>query len=110
MNNENCNSNSLSSGQLDQLRNETVGLAVSWIKSGTQYYTMRQTVNEYLDAIHANTGMDDEGTVARRKIATQVIVIRSIRELSEEEQDRLQSELYRIAEDDAPKREYGNKR
>ena len=89
---------------LDELYKKVVQLGVLWIKTGTQYSELRDSVNKCMEQSHANLGINEECTIGRRKLVSQRIVIRSIRFLNSTQLDKLQSELYRISSEDVPRK------
>lgn len=87
--------------QFTQLENNAVNASICWIKNDTGYFTMERTVNEYLDAIGANTapGNDPELISGRRALAVQRLAIKSIHALDSSELQRLDVRLKEIALD-----------
>ena len=84
-----------------------VDLAVHWAKTGLRQFSMRDAVNDYMKEVGANKAMTDESIIDRRRICAQQLTIRSIAFLSKDELQRVEQELKRIAEDDAPKQQLG---
>ncbi len=54
--------------------------------------------------------MTDESIIDRRRICAQQLTIKSIAFLSKDELHKVEQELKRIAEDDAPKQQLGMRR
>ena len=79
-------------------------LAVSYINTGNGYFRMRDAFNGLAEQCGANKGINDEATVGRRKLLAQSVCIECISRLSNHSNDRLQGELYVIAEDISPRR------
>ena len=79
-------------------------LAVSYINTGNGYFRMRDAFNQLAEQCGANKGINDEATVGRRKLLAQSVCIECISRLSNHSNDRLQGELYVIAEDISPRR------
>ena len=79
-------------------------LAVSYINTGNGYFRMRDAFNQLAEQCGANKGINDEATVGRRKLLAQSVCIECISRLSSHSNDRLQGELYVIAEDISPRR------
>ncbi len=94
----------LSNEQLDMMRDRAVDLAVNWAKSGIGYFTMRQSVKDYLAACGCDDAVDHnhEAIVHGRRAAVMEIDIRSIAQLDKQQEQRLHDELIGIAESDAP--------
>lgn len=94
----------LSNEQLDMMRDRAVDLAVNWAKSGIGYFTMRQSVNDYLAACGCDDAVDHnhEAIVHGRRAAALEINVRSIALLDKVQEQQLHDELIRIAESDAP--------
>ena len=84
-----------------------VDLAVHWAKTGLRQFSMRDAVNDYMEKVGANQAMTDESIIDRRRICAQQLTIRSIAFLSKDELHKVEQELKRIAEDDAPKQQLG---
>ena len=84
-----------------------VELAVHWAKTGLRQFSMRDAVNDYMKEVGANNAMSNESIIGRRKICAQQLTIKSIAFLSKDELQRVEQELKRIAEDDAPKQQLG---
>lgn len=80
-----------------------VELAVHWAKTGLRQFSMRDAVNDYMKEVGANKAITDESIIDRRRICAQQLTIRSIAFLSKDELHKVEQELKRIAEDDAPK-------
>lgn len=79
-------------------------LAVSYINTGNGYFRMRDAFNGLAEQCGANKGINDEATAGRRKLLAQSVCIECISRLSSHSNDRLQGELYVIAEDISPRR------
>lgn len=88
-------------------QNLAVELAVHWAKTGLRQFSMRDAVNDYMEEVGANKAMSDESVIDRRRICAQQLTIRSIASLSKDELHKVEQELKRIAEDDAPKQQLG---
>ena len=84
-----------------------VDLAVHWAKTGLRQFSMRDAVNDYMKEVGANKAMTDESIIDRRRICAQQLTIKSIAFLSKDELHKVEQELKRIAEDDAPKQQLG---
>lgn len=87
-----------------------VELAVHWAKTGLRQFSMRDAVNDYMEEVGANQAMTDESIIDRRRIFAQQLTIKSIAFLSKDELHKVEQELKRIAEDDAPKQQLGMRR
>ena len=68
---------------------------------------MRDAVNDYMKEVGADNAMSNESIIGRRKICAQQLTIKSIAFLSKDELQRVEQELKRIAENDAPKQHRG---
>ena len=79
-------------------------LAVSYINTGNGYFRMSDAFNDLAEQCGANKGINDEATIGRRKILAQSVCVECISRLSRQANDRLQGELYVIAEDISPRR------
>lgn len=88
-------------------QNLAVELAVHWAKTGLRSFSMRDAVNDYMEEVSANKAMSEEGIIDRRRICAQQLTIKSIAFLNRDELLKVEQELKRIAEDDAPKQHRG---
>ena len=79
-------------------------LAVNYINTGFGYFRMRDAFNDLAEQCGANKGINDEATIGRRKILAQSVCVECISRLNSHSNDRLQGELYVIAEDISPRR------
>lgn len=79
-------------------------LSVHYANTGNGYFRMRDAFNDLAEQCGANKGINDEATIGRRKILAQSVCIECISRLSRQANDRLQGELYVIAEDISPRR------
>lgn len=79
-------------------------LAVNYINTGNGYFRMSDAFNILAEQCGANKGINDEATIGRRKILAQSVCVECISRLSGQANDRLQVELYVIAEDIPPRR------
>ena len=84
-----------------------VELVVHWAKTGLRQFSMSDAANDYMKEVGANQAMTDESIIDRRRICAQQLTIKSISFLSKDELQRVEQELKRIAEDDAPKQHRG---
>ena len=84
-----------------------VEMAVHWPKTGLRQFSMRDAVNDYMEEVGANNAMTDESIIDRKRICAQQLTIKSIAFLSKDELQRVEQELKRIAENDAPKQHRG---
>ncbi len=87
-----------------------VELAVHWAKTGLRQFSMRDAVNDYMEEVGANQAMTDESIIDRLRICAQQLTIKSIAFLSKDELHKVEQELKKIAEDDAPKQQLGMRR
>lgn len=87
-----------------------VELAVHWAKTGLRQFSMRDAVNDYMEEVGANQAMTDESIIDRIRICAQQLTIKSIAFLCKDELHKVEQELKRIAEDDAPKQQLGMRR
>ena len=79
-------------------------LSLSYINTGNGYSRRRDPFNGLAEQCGANKGINDKATVGRRKLLAQSVCIECISRLSSHSNDRLQGELYVIAEDISPRR------
>ena len=84
---------------------------IYWAKTGMRQFTMRDAVNNYLEACGANRpSIGGEETIfAHRKITTNRLAIDCIYALSKEELSKVDRELENIV-GDLPKQGYGMRR
>ena len=82
-------------------RKAAVDALIYWAKTGTRQFTMRDAVNDYLEASGANRPSigGKETILARRKIAANRLAIDCICALSKEELSKVDRELEGIVGD-----------
>ena len=79
-------------------------LSVHYANTGCGYFRMRDAFNDLAEQCGANKGINDEATIGRRKILAQSVCFECISRLNRQANDRLQGELYVIAEDISTRR------
>ena len=79
-------------------------LAVRYINTANGYFRMRDAFNQLAEQRGANKRINDEATLGRSKPLAQSVCIACISRLSSHSNDRLQGELYVIAEYISPRR------
>jgi len=87
--------------ELSTLKESAVCASVQWAKTGLGYFTMRDKVNEYLEASGVNNAIcdDQEAILYGRRAAALAVNIASIRFLTKSEEKKLNAALTSIAED-----------
>ena len=92
-------------------RKAAVDALIYWAKTGMRQFTMRDAVNDYLEASDANRPSigGKETILAHRKIAANRLAIDCIYALSKEELSKVDRELEGIV-GDAQRQGYGMKR
>ena len=92
-------------------RKAAVDALIYWAKTGMRQFTMRDAVNNYLEASGANRPSigGEETILAHRKIAANRLAIDCIYALSKEELSKVDRELEGIV-GDLPKRNVGMRR
>ena len=92
-------------------RKAAVDALIYWAKTGMREFTMRDAVNDYLEASGANRPSigDEETILAHRKIAANRLAIDCIYALTRSELSKIDRELEAIA-NDIPKESKGVKR
>lgn len=86
---------------LSALKESAVSSSVHWVKTGFGYFTMRDKVNDYLEATGVNRAISDDQEAIRygREAAALSINIGAIHLLNKAEEQKLNEELMRIADD-----------
>lgn len=86
---------------LSALKESAVSSSVHWAKTGFGYFTMRDKVNDYIGATGANRAISDDQAAIRygREAAALAINIGAIHLLNKAEEQKLNEELMRIADD-----------
>lgn len=86
---------------LSALKESAVSSSVHWVKTGFGYFTMRDKVNDYLEATGVNRAISDDQEAIRygREAAALSINIDAIHLLNKAEEQKLNEELMRIADD-----------
>ena len=101
----------MSEQQNNSPRQAAVNALISWAKTGMRQFTMRDAVNDYLEASGANRPSigGEETILAHRKIAANRLAIDCIYALSKEELSKADRELEDIV-GDLPRRNVGMRR
>jgi len=94
----NKNNSTLSQEQYDILQDRVTTLCVHYIKTGFGWFSMRDAFDDFCERSGANKGINDECTIGRRKLMAQSICIKAISSLDRVAVDRLEAELYKMAE------------
>ena len=101
----------MTDNEYSKTRKAAVDALIYWAKTGMRQFTMRDAVNNYLEASGANRpSIGGEETIfAHRKIAATRLGIDCIYALSKEELSKVDRELENIV-GDLPKQGYGMRR
>ena len=101
----------MTDNEYSKTRKAAVDALIYWAKTGMRQFTMRDAVNNYLEASGANRPSigGEETILAHRKIAANRLAIDCIYALSKEELSKVDSELENIV-GDLPKQGYGMRR
>ena len=101
----------MSEQQNNSPRQAAFNALISWAKTGWGYYSMRDTVDNYLESCGANRlSIGGEETIlAHRKIAANRLPIDCIYALSKEELSKVDRELEDIV-GDVPRQQVGMRR
>ena len=101
----------MTDNEYSKTRKAAVDALIYWAKTGMRQFTMRDAVNNYLEASGANRpSIGGEETIfAHRKIAAHRLAIDCIYALSKEELSKVDRELENIV-GDLPKQGYGMRR
>ena len=101
----------MTDSQYSKSRKVAVDALIYWAKTGMREYTMRDAVNDYLEASGANRPSigGEETILAHRKIAANRLAIDCIYALTRSELSKIDRELEAIA-NDIPKESKGVKR
>lgn len=91
----------MNQNEIEKARALAVDSLIHWGKTGWCYYTMRNAVNNYLEAIGANrTSIDSEdGIKSHRRIAAKGLAIQCITPLTSGQLAKVDHELDEIADD-----------
>ena len=90
-------------------KEQAVKLSVLWAKTGLRELSMRDAVNDYIEATGANHAIDnDEQAIlyGRRAVALR-ISIEAINSLNKDELQRLDRKLMEIVSEDMPRQQHG---
>ena len=101
----------MTDNEYSKARKVAADALIYWAKTGMRQFSMRDAVNDYLEASGANRpSIGGEGTIlAHRKIAANRLAIDCIYALSKEELSKVDRELEDIVWD-VPRQGYGMKR
>ena len=100
----------MTDNEYSKTRKVAVDALIYWAKTGMREFTMRDAVNDYLEASGAPPPIGGEETIlAHRKIAANRLAIDCIYALSKEELSKVDRELEGIVED-LPGQNYSLKR
>ena len=101
----------MTDNEYSKARKAAVDALIYWAKTGMREFTMRDAVNNYLEACGANRPSigGEETILAHRKIAANRLAIDCIYALSKEELSKVDRELENIV-GDLPKQGYGMRR
>ena len=101
----------MTDNEYSKARKVAADALIYWAKTGMRQFTMRDAVNDYLEASGANRpSIGGEGTIlAHRKIAANRLAIDCIYALSKEDLSKVDRELEDIVWD-VPRQGYGMKR
>ena len=101
----------MTDNEYSKTREAAAEALIHWAKTGWQQFTMRDAVNNYLEASGANRPSigGEETILAHRKIAANRLAIDCIYALSKEELSKMDRELEGIVED-LPRQGYGMRR
>ena len=95
--------------ELEAQKEQAVKLSVLWTKTELRKLSMRDAVNDYIEATGANHAIDnDEQAIlcGRRAVALRVS-IEAISSLTKDELHRLDRKLMEIVNEDMPRRQHG---
>ena len=101
----------MTDNKYSKTRKAAVDALIYWAKTGMRQFTMRDAVNDYLEARGANRPSigGEETILAHRKIAANRLAIDCIYALSKEELSKVDRELESIV-GDLPRQNYSLKR
>lgn len=91
--------------ELEAQKEQAVKLSVLWAKTGLRELSMRDAVNDYIEATGANHAIDnDEQAIlyGRRAVALRVSI-----EVNKDELQRLDRKLMEIVNEDMPRQQHG---
>ena len=95
--------------EFEAKKEQAVKLSVLWAKTGLRELSMRDAVNDYIEATGANHAIDnDEQAIlyGRRAVALRVS-IEAINSLNKDELQRLDRKLMEIVSEDMPRQQHG---
>ena len=101
----------MADNEYSKTREAAAEALIHWAQTGWQQFTMRDAVNNYLEASGANRPSigGEEAILARRKIAANRLAIDCIYALSKEELSKVDRELDEIV-GDMPRQDIGRTR
>lgn len=97
----------LSQEQYNALQTHVTELGVRYIKTGFGWFSLRNAFDDFCERSGANKGINEECSIGRRKLMAQSICIKAIPNLDRAANNRLEAELYKMAENFHPDRSKG---
>lgn len=104
------NNDRLSQEQYEAMQAHVTELGVQFIKTGFGWFSLRHAFDDFCEHSGANKGINYECTIGRRKLMAQSICIKAIPFLERAANNRLEAELYKMAENYHPDRSRGMSR
>ena len=86
---------------------QAVKLSVLWAKTGLRELSMRDAVNDYIEATGANIDNNEQAILYGRRAVALRVSIEAINSLNKDELQRLDRKLMEIVCEDMPRQQHG---
>lgn len=88
-------------------KEQAVKLSVLWAKTGLRELSMRDAVNDYIEATGANIDNNEQAILYGRRAVALRVSIEAINSLNKDELQRLDRKLMEIVSEDMPRQQHG---
>lgn len=88
-------------------KEQAVKLSVLWAKTGLRELSMRDAVNDYIEATGANIDNNEQAILYGRRAVALRVSIEAINSLNKDELQRLDRKLMEIVCEDMPRQQHG---
>lgn len=93
--------------EFEAKKEQAVKLSVLWAKTGLRELSMRDAVNDYIEATGANIDNNEQAILYGRRAVALRVSIEAINSLNKDELQRLDRKLMEIVSEDMPRQQHG---